>query len=292
MKTKHFIPLSYDLMFKKVFGDSEKIERLELLLSIYFNIPIELLRGNVVIINNEQNVKKENDKRKSVDILLKVELVTGKERINIEVNRSRLREIVVERNILYAANIFSRGLKKGDSYDLIEPVIQINFDVIDVSTNNKIIDKYYFQNDEKQILTKKLQIHHINIERCKKIWYDEDVRKYTEEEQQIIKLGSLLGASSQEEFNLFLEEMDMEKEIKEDIRNSVEEYNSDSELWIPFDKETDEELIRNTEISVAKREGIKQRNIEVAKSLLTQGVDINIIMNATGLSEEEIRLLN
>ena len=41
MKTKRFIPLSYDLMFKKVFGDSEKIERLELLLSIYFNIPIK-----------------------------------------------------------------------------------------------------------------------------------------------------------------------------------------------------------------------------------------------------------
>lgn len=291
MKTKRFIPLSYDLMFKKVFGDSEKIERLELLLSIYFNIPIELLRGNVVIINNEQNVKKENDKRKSVDILLKVELVTGKERINIEVNRSRLREIVAERNILYASNIFSRGLKKGDSYDLIEPVIQINFDVIDISTNNKIIDKYYFQNDKKQILTKKLQIHHVNIERCKKIWYDEDVRKYTEEEQQIIKLGSLLGANTMEEFNLFLEEMDMEKEIKEDIRNSVEEYNSDSELWIPFDKETDEELIRNTEISVAKREGIKQEKMEIAKKMLEEGFDINSISKITNLSIDEIHKL-
>ena len=39
-------------------------------------------------------------------------------------------------------------------------------------------------------------------------------------------------------------------------------------------------------------QGINQRNMEIAKNLLEQNVDISIIMSATGLKKEEIENLS
>ncbi len=44
-------------------------------------------------------------------------------------------------------------------------------------------------------------------------------------------------------------------------------------------------------LETAKEEGRQEEKIEVAKNLLKRGVDLGIIMNATGLSEEEINKL-
>ena len=64
MKTKEYIPLCYDLLFKKMFGSNEEIGRLENLLSLYFNIPIEELKGRVRVINNEKLINQKMKKGK------------------------------------------------------------------------------------------------------------------------------------------------------------------------------------------------------------------------------------
>ena len=42
--------------------------------------------------------------------------------------------------------------------------------------------------DTGNILTKKLQIYHINIEKCKEIWYSGAIEEYKEKERQVIRL--------------------------------------------------------------------------------------------------------
>ena len=67
--------------------------------------------------------------------------------------------------------------------------------------------------------------------------------------------------------------------IKIEELNENETYTS----WLTL--EEDERFILNTERSIGYEEG----KIEVAKSLLEQNIDINVIVKATGLSIEEIK---
>ena len=294
-----FVPLSCDLMFKKVFGDNENIERLEALLSLYLNIPIEVLHGNVTIVNNKKRLKQQDEKRQEVDLLANIELINGRERINIEVNKNYNKKLVIDRNVSYAAGIFSSSLNSSQDYSELVPLIQINFNVFDLYTDNQIVDVYKLRNNHKHILTEKFQIHHVNIEKCKRIWYDKSIDKYSNYEQKIIKLGALMSMNSMEEFNGCLEEMDMSDNVKKSIKATVEDFNSDEEMLIYYDKEQYELAMRNGEITLATERGIeqgiekgaKEKSIEIAKNLLQKNIDIKIISDSTGLSIEEIQNL-
>ena len=48
--------------------------------------------------------------------------------------------------------------------------------------------------------------------------------------------------------------------------------------------------IRN-QIAYAKNQGIEQRNVEIAKAMLSEGLDASVISKCTGLSAEEIAAL-
>ena len=265
-----FVPLSCDLMFKKVFGDNENIERLEALLSLYLDIPIEVLHGNVTIVNNEKRLKQQDEKRQEVDLLANIELINGRERINIEVNKNYNKKLVIDRNVSYAAGIFSSSLNSSQDYSELVPLIQINFDVFDLYTDNKIVDVYKLRNNHKHILTEKFQIHHVNIEKCKRIWYDKSIDKYSNYEQKIIKLGALMSMNSTEEFNGCLEEMDMSDNVKKSIKTTVEDFNSDEEMLIYYDKEQYELAMRNGEITLATERGIEQGIEQGAKKNLSK----------------------
>jgi predicted transposase/invertase (TIGR01784 family) len=53
----------------------------------------------------------------------------------------------------------------------------------------------------------------------------------------------------------------------------------------------DLEDMKNTGIRIGMEKGIKQRNIDIAKSLLKNNVSIDIIMDSTSLTKEEIEKL-
>ena len=111
------------------------------------------------------------------------------------------------------------------------------------------------------------------------------------------------------------------KELEELIRKNQElrpvgeklvEISKDEELMGLYDEEEHKRKVRNTQIRTAledgwnkgmkkgikegKKEGIKegqhQKQIEIAKKLLRQNVDIKIIKDATGLSKEELERLD
>lgn len=317
------IPLSFDLAFKKVFGDNDNIERLEAFLSLYLNIPIEDLKGNVTVIDNEKRLKQKDDKKQYVDILLKLELITGNEKINIEINRGKKNQGLIDRNISYIAGIYSGQLKRKEDYSLIEPVLQINFNESQMSENNKIIDKYYIMNEDKHKLTNKFQIHHINIEKCYDIWYHKNVNKYDAYEREIIKIGALLKSETKETFVKCLEEIKMNEEVKKDIKSTVYDLSEEEELLIYYDREQHERAVMNSafselrsakkeledykknmknelekskqemqkEIKNAKENGIKERNVELAKKMLADNIDIDFISKYTNLSIEELNYL-
>ena len=73
----------------------------------------------------------------------------------------------------------------------------------------------------------------------------------------------------------------MSEEIKEDVTELVEEYSVDDYMLNLYDKEK----------IIAREEGSKSKTIEIAKNLLNNNIDIEIISNSTGLSYEELEKL-
>ena len=96
------VPLKNDLLFKKVFGDIDGIKRLEGFIASYFNVPYNEVKGNVRILESEKRIQRKSDKRQSVDIIVEVELISKKFKLNIEMN---LKEgTTLYRNFIYATN--------------------------------------------------------------------------------------------------------------------------------------------------------------------------------------------
>ena len=105
-----------------------------------------------------------------------------------------------------------------------------------------------------------------------------------------------------------LEDLEMEEEVKEDILDTMEEYSDDEDFsYLYYDAEQDRKAIENGLRSEARaeglaegreegiKEGIKEGTIqtkqEIAKSMKSENIDINIISKCTGLTENEINNL-
>jgi len=64
--------LTYDFMFKAVFGNENNIGALTQLISDYLEIDINKIKGKVRIMNSELIKNNKNDKKKCVDIIVEI----------------------------------------------------------------------------------------------------------------------------------------------------------------------------------------------------------------------------
>ena len=288
------IPLKEDFLFKKVFGSNENIERLEELLSIYFNTPREELKGKVKVINGELRKNQKKSKEQKLDVIAEISLNIGYKILDIEMNLDK--KSTLYRNVLYASRLLGNQIKVKEDYTHVRPVIQINFDNYEINEENeRIIKKCYIKDETNTIITNALEIDHVNIEKCKNAWYNEDIKKYEKNEQDLIRIGALFTMINIEEFKSCLREVNMSEEVKEEIIDAVEEYSLDEDLLNLYDKE---KIIESDKI-IAREEGIKEGIIEgsynkakeIAKKSLEQGLDTKLISDITGLSVDEINNL-
>ena len=78
----------------------------------------------------------------------------------------------------------------------------------------------------------------------------------------------------------------MEKAI-----NELEKLSNDERIIGLYDKEKVARKTLNTQLKSAKLEGIEERNIEIAKTMLKDDLSLDIISKYTGLTKEEIENL-
>ncbi len=70
-----------------------------------------------------------------------------------------------------------------------------------------------------------------------------------------------------------------------------EKYNEDSIFINWITKEKDAQMIKNTQLYRATQEGINYEKIKISKNLLNKNMNIEDIMDITGLSKEELEKL-
>ena len=284
IKRKEIIPIGYDRVFKKVFGDNEAIERVEAFISIYLNIPIEELKGNIIILNEEQRVASQKSKRSTLDILAEIKANDSKKKINIELNYFHKN---IRRNIIYVCNIASSSIKNKEAYEKIPKILQINFDKYEIDEKNpRIVKRYYLKNEINNILDDVLEIDHVNIVKCYKAWYNHCIERESKQDQEIIKLGALLYIRNMEELEKCLEGIEMEENIKDEIMEAVDRYIDDEYERLFYDAEEDRRMIENDEKIIARREGHAEGHAEgLAEGLAEGRVEGRAEGKAEGLTE-------
>lgn len=130
-----------------------------------------------------------------------------------------------------------------------------------------------------------IEIIEYNMDKIGNFCYDKD-RKKVEEYKHLIMLDSPL-----EQLEKLSEGDDLVKQFKDELKelNENETYTS----WLT--PEEDQEFILNSEKDLSFKEGIeegsKNKQIEIARTLLGMNMPFNVIEKATGLSISKIEKL-
>lgn len=237
---------------------------------------------NAEYTSRELAVNNKQDKTYKSDIIVHIE----KTYLNIEMNNEYYKG-VLNKNTSYLNKIRGDSYNKGDNYLDIERVIQINIDNYTKYNGNKLLYEFSMREKETgEIEQNNLISYHIDLaylnDKCYTI---DEIKKMSELEKM-----SLIFLEKQEELNMIRGEKGMEEAI-----NELELLSNDEKIIGLYDAEAVERKVMNTRLLDAENRGMKQgkkeTSIEIAKSLLQENIDINIISKSTGLTLEEISKL-
>ena len=279
--TTPFYTCKYDKAFKEIMLKKENFNILKKVLESILEVrieeiklqPLNLPTGNIHI------------KGKEVDLLV----ITEQGKIEVEVN-TYYNDYVRVRNFSYITSIYNNQVTVGEKYNEDTNIIQINLNYGVKDTEYKRI--YKVRDEIGQEYIKNFYIYEINMEKLKEIWYDKNELEI-EKNKYLLMLDMEISD---------LKKLSEDRVVKE-YMEKIEKLNEDPIFINWITKEKDEQMIKNTQLYRATQEGInigisqginqgmKKEKLEIAKNLLEQNVDIDVIMSATGLTKEEIEKL-
>ena len=277
IETKPFYTCKYDKAFKEIMMKEENFNILKKVLETILKVriqeiklqPLNLNTGNIHI------------KGKEVDLLV----ITEHGKIEVEVN-TYYNDYVRTRNFSYITSIYNNQVTVGEKYNEDTNIIQINLNYGVKDTEYKRVYKVRDETGKEYI--KNFCIYEINMEKLKEIWYDKN-------ELEIEKNKYLLM--------LDMEISDLKKLSKDQVvreyMEKIEKLNEDPIFINWITKEKDEQMIKNTQLYRATQEGIniginqgmKKEKSEIAKSMLQENMNLELIHKITGLTKEEIEKL-
>ena len=162
-------------------------------------------------------------------------------------------------------------------------IIQINLSY-GVKDNEKI-RIYRMQDDSGKRYVENLIIYDVNMEYYKKIWYDKNIKEI-EKNKYIIMMD--LDKSE-------LKEISKDDKVVYKYMEDLENLNGNQKFREYMTYEMDQKIIHNTELYDAKKEGLeqgeRQEKLSIARMMLKENIDINIIIKCTGLTKEEVENL-
>ena len=252
-------------MFKAIFCNENNRDLLKRLIEEVINESIEIIELRVPeLIKNNIIIK-----NKTLDVLVR----TDKEEINIEVN-SYSNNLLRRRNASYIFKRYSDSLNVGSSYSQMPKFIQINL----TSNLNKLplTRKYMLYNkDDFQTYIDNLEIYEINLKKAVALCYNKGKSSI---------LG-MLDMDYQELANL------KGDDIMDKLKNEALRLNSDDDFYKILSEEEEDKLFINTIKEQGIEQGIEQNNLEIAKKMLSEDLDKELISKITNLSLQEIEKL-
>ena len=277
-------PPKMDIIFQAIFGEvgSENITK---------DFLEKILKRKIEKISLDKNpiLRRElkDDKLGVLDIVTELD---GKEKCNIEMQLIDKNNII-ERMLYYWSKMYTRQIKAGDDYKKLEKTIVIliaDFNIkgleeVEYHSTWKIIET---NSVKKLILTDKFELDIIELSK---------IKGRENEKDQLLDWLVFLENPESERVIQKMEENENLKEAVEKLDRISEDEKMQRIIELREKAIRDEHAIYDKGlddgIEEGKAKGAREKQIEIAKKLLKSKVEIEIIIDTTGLTEEEIKKL-
>ena len=282
-ENKKFYTARYDRVFKTILCDEDNPYLLQEFLSRLLKKKIEI----VEFLRNELPVNNVLEKVKTVDVLVKAD----GEYIHIEVNIGVPKYLHI-RNFIYFSSLYSKKVQRGKKYDSDTKFVHLDF-TYGMDKNKEDYIVYYVQSDNGEKYVDNIKIIEYNMDKIMDYWYNDDKKKVREYKHLI-----MLDLKTED-----LEKMSKGDDFVEEVNKKLTELNEQETFQSAMTYEEDQLLILNTEKHISfeegkdegkqegKLEGKQESKIEIAKSMLKDNMNVEIISRYTGLSTQEINTL-
>ena len=303
VKYDYIDPL-YDRAFKTIFkADTDRFLIKTLLKGL---LGIDVVK--VEEMDSEFKVYGLDEKQERCDYLVKVDGLS----------------ILMECNRVYSSKLKDRNLSHFRRLinDQGFGSVMLNFDNYDVEGSGRLYSRYTLRSDnDDKFYDGVMEIFHINLSKFNKMVYTkEEIDKLNEMEKALLIFKTrhreslsmltegdanfmkfkqlyedmtndkkLIDEYTKEELEIMAFGEELAKEIAEELAEELAEEKA-KELAEEKAKELAEEKVKEI-VEEKKQEGIKSRNIEIAKNMLKDNIDINTISKYTSLSKKEIEKL-
>lgn len=206
--------------------------------------------------------------------------------INIEVSNNSYNKYIAYRNFIYLTSLINNVTKEGMKPNEFLSLFQINLIFGDSNKNYEINNYNIYSVRARKILTEKVEVFNVNVDKLKEIYYYKDNKKLTN------KLPLIALAMTREELEERKDENEMLEKLLKKL-DTMEDKGIAPEI-MPIEEEN--KWYREIMMKSAKEEGleqgieqgIEQNKIKTAEIMLQEDMDINLISKVTGMSKESI----
>lgn len=306
---RQLIDLKIDYAFKLIFGKTGN----EPILMAFLNAALKLPRDNqitsVQLLNPELDKDFKDDKKSVLDIRA---VTTEGIQVNIEIQLAN-RHDMDKRTLFYWARMYTRQMREGMAYQELAKTITINildFRYIKETRSYHSVFRL-FEVEEGFELTEALEIHFMELPKLLVKWREGLI---SPREDALVRWLFLLEGSEDEEIYKTLEEIAMQDPILNQAMDEWEKSSDDPRIreiyWSRQKAILDEKAaIREAELRLKKgmeeglkqglkqgveqglKQGIEESKLTIAQKMLKRGMDIGVISDIVGMSEEEIKNL-
>ena len=273
---KKFFKGTNDNMFKAIFTPKKNRELLKEFIKRSLKQVLNSDLEDLVILSSEIAKTNVHIKGKTVDVLAE----TKNEVLNIELNNSYY-PALHNRNASYIFSKYSEEVKVSETYNKMKMFIQINL-TKGLSKDYPSLEIYTLKGEKSnKKYIDNLIILEFNIDKIKDEWYNGG------NEYNFVAALDLEG----EELDKICEG----DKYMELFEKEVKRLNQNQKFTEFMSAKEEEEKLKKTLIEDAKNEGIQKgemkKQIEIAKNMLENKMDVKLISKLTELSISEIETL-
>ena len=279
--TVALLPPKMDFVFKRIFGNENHPNVLISFLNAVLN-PVDPIQSVEL---KDTTIEKSHveDKYSRLDVRA---TTNNGEHINIEIQLDN-KYNMIKRSLYYWSKLYESQLESGNDYQKLSRTICINLLDFNLLKHDKFHSIYRLKDCEThEELTDIIELHFIELQKMKQVKRVEEVKS---------KLEAWLHFINQPESELVKELEQMEQEIRSAKAELIRLSGNKEEREL-FEKRRQSLLEEVSALSYAEEKGIqkgieqgaKQEKIEIAKNLIQNGLDNELIAKSTGLSIEEV----